>query len=400
MFFGLGHVGRQGIAAKVGGAIVSSSPTLDLVFNGPTLDPQLTFTRASTATYFDSSGTMQTAAVNAARFDYDPVTLALRGLLIEEQRTNFTLNSNAPALLSGGATIAPSVDLPPLFSPATIYKHTITSNPARGYVAITGLTASTAYAFSFWAYVPVSVTTPQGSTLYNNTGEGLTGTQNIALPYQYDMSRKGTWQRLVVGYTTGSAETSLNAFFMRGLLTGDVFYTTCFQCEAGPFATSYIPTTAAAATRSIEVCQMPTGAWYNPNTYSLAMDFIVYRGTVTIGGLSDAAFGANTTYLNVDANPNIAMVRATATTAFAPGAVGLGTVNKACGTMTASSAVNCAVNGSVGGGNTIALGAQSATRLAIGNDPWSLSSAINGYMRRVRYWPRVLSNSELQSVTT
>src|SRR4029077_7146938 len=34
-------------------------PSLDIVFSGPTLDPRLTFTRASTATYFDATGTMQ-----------------------------------------------------------------------------------------------------------------------------------------------------------------------------------------------------------------------------------------------------------------------------------------------------------------------------------------------------
>ena len=48
----------------------------------------VTFTRASTATYFDATGTMQTAAANTPRWDYDPVTHALNGLLIEEQRTN------------------------------------------------------------------------------------------------------------------------------------------------------------------------------------------------------------------------------------------------------------------------------------------------------------------------
>jgi len=71
-----------------------SPPSLDLGFMTPgTLDPRITFTRASTATYFDSAGVMQTAATNAPRWDYDPATLQLRGLLIEEARTNLLLNS-------------------------------------------------------------------------------------------------------------------------------------------------------------------------------------------------------------------------------------------------------------------------------------------------------------------
>jgi hypothetical protein len=68
--------------------------SLDLTFMVPgSLDPRITFTRASTATYFNSAGVMQTAATNAPRWDHDATTRALRGLLIEEARTNLLLNS-------------------------------------------------------------------------------------------------------------------------------------------------------------------------------------------------------------------------------------------------------------------------------------------------------------------
>jgi hypothetical protein len=53
----------------------------------------ITFTRASTATYFDATGTLQSAAIDVPRLDYDPATLAARGLLIEEQRTNSIRNN-------------------------------------------------------------------------------------------------------------------------------------------------------------------------------------------------------------------------------------------------------------------------------------------------------------------
>lgn len=55
------------------------------------------FTRASSATYFDASGTLQTAGTNEPRFTYDPATLQPLGLLVEESRTNFLLNSGTPA---------------------------------------------------------------------------------------------------------------------------------------------------------------------------------------------------------------------------------------------------------------------------------------------------------------
>ena len=40
------------------------------------------------------------------------------------------------------------------------------------------------------------------------------------------------------------------------------------------------------------------------------------------------------------------------------------------------------------------------TTLVIGDSPWGPGNQIGGHMRRVRYWPRALSNAELQQVTT
>ena len=55
--------------------------------------PTPVFTRASTATFVGSNGLIQSAAINDARFDHDPVTLASKGLLIEESRTNLVFPS-------------------------------------------------------------------------------------------------------------------------------------------------------------------------------------------------------------------------------------------------------------------------------------------------------------------
>lgn len=56
--------------------------------------PTPTFTRASTATFVGSNGLIQSAAINEPRFDHDPVTLACKGLLIEESRTNLVFPSD------------------------------------------------------------------------------------------------------------------------------------------------------------------------------------------------------------------------------------------------------------------------------------------------------------------
>ena len=64
-------------------------PTLNLDFaKTKVLDPRITYTRASTATFVGSNGLIQTAASGAARFDHNPTTGESLGLLVEEARTN------------------------------------------------------------------------------------------------------------------------------------------------------------------------------------------------------------------------------------------------------------------------------------------------------------------------
>jgi len=85
-----------------GGALNPDGLALDLQFAADkTLTarkgPTPTFTRASTATFVGSNGLIQSAAINAPRFDHDPVTLACKGLLIEESRTNVLIQSDTLA---------------------------------------------------------------------------------------------------------------------------------------------------------------------------------------------------------------------------------------------------------------------------------------------------------------
>jgi len=81
------------------GGLNADGLTLDLQFaTDKTLaarkGPTPTFTRASAATFIGSNGLIQSAAINAARFDHDPSTLVCRGLLVEETRTNLVFPSD------------------------------------------------------------------------------------------------------------------------------------------------------------------------------------------------------------------------------------------------------------------------------------------------------------------
>ena len=69
-------------------------PKMALDFTTGTLDSRVSVARAgNTATRINSSGKIEIVNANLPRFDYDPATLAPRGLLIEEQRTNLLLRS-------------------------------------------------------------------------------------------------------------------------------------------------------------------------------------------------------------------------------------------------------------------------------------------------------------------
>lgn len=52
------------------------------------------FERASTASYFDDTGTLVWAAIDEPRYGYNPVTLEATGLIIESAATNYALRSN------------------------------------------------------------------------------------------------------------------------------------------------------------------------------------------------------------------------------------------------------------------------------------------------------------------
>src|SRR3569623_2387163 len=61
-------------------------------FSGGALPDGASLTRAAVATRCDSSGAIANAAIDVARFDYDPVSHAPRGLLVEPAATNLALN--------------------------------------------------------------------------------------------------------------------------------------------------------------------------------------------------------------------------------------------------------------------------------------------------------------------
>ena len=178
-------------------------PRMALDFTTAVLDPRITFTRSgNTATVINSSGVI--AAINAdlPRFDFNPTTLACRGLLIEETRTNLLLNS----LING---------------------------TSLGTQLIT--TTAVAHTLSFYGTGQIILTGTSSATV---VGTG-------AYP-----------ARQTLTFTPTAGVLTLT-------VTGTVQYA---QLEVGAFATSFIPTAATAITRNADVATMTGTnftSWYN-----------------------------------------------------------------------------------------------------------------------------------------
>ena len=81
-----------GVQLERTGSVVPP-PSFEVNFNIGQTSSLITYTRSTVGTFYNSSGLIATAAINAPRYDYDPITLVNRGLLLESAATNWIPNS-------------------------------------------------------------------------------------------------------------------------------------------------------------------------------------------------------------------------------------------------------------------------------------------------------------------
>lgn len=310
----------------------SAPPSLDLNFLTTTLDPSITWTRASTATdglYTDAAGSgFNSFATNVPRIN------ATTGLLTENNRTNFLLNSAAPA---------------------------------------TQTTASlSATSYTLWVIGTGTATVTAGTAV----GTGF-GTASAGAPNTFSITSAGTVTVTVAGSLTR------------------------FQLENAGYANSYIPTTGATASRQIDSGTLPTGAWYNAAAGTLCVDFMQNHLSPLSVDLPGFYTDVNNNLTARIANANVSCVafisNASAGQINFPGSMNVNVVNKVAYAYVASGNT---LTGSLNGGTVVSntltgLPAVSAIKFGL-----LRSSGQDGFVRRLRYWPRALSSAELQSVTT
>jgi hypothetical protein len=219
----------------------------------------------------------------------------------------------------------------------------------------------------------------------------------------------GAFAGTVVGTGAYPARTTLTFTPIVGVLTVTVTGSvTSGQLEAGAFPTSYIPTTTAAATRAADVAVM-TGAnfsnWYNQNEgtvyVSSARPLLIPSGSFSnLWSISDNT--ASERYLAYNTGTTQAM-----DVAVTDGGVAQATL-LTTGAISANSAINLAVAYKANDFAATRNGAAPATdtsgtlptvdRMYIGANH-NGAGQWNGWVSRVSYFPRRLSNSELQGIT-
>ena len=384
------------------------SPTLNLNFAAAgRLDSRVTFTRSSTATYTNQIGLIQSAAVNEPRFDYNPSTLAARGLLIEESRTNLLTYSEdiTQWSVAGGSRSSNTAVSPDGQTTADTYTqstggdylyHSAAISSSTTYTLSVFLKAGTKTTARLWyatggfgTYVFIDINLSAGTIGSVSSGGGATAAAASIQAFGngwYRVALTGNLGANTVGYLVLGNDSTSGGVYIWGA-----------QLEAGSFATSYIPTVAASVTRSADVASVNTlSPWFNATEGTLFAEAYLsvggrYAGLYKTGSDNQIEIvQLNSGQINffaydtgaIQVNSNIAG------TAFS--------TNKTAFAYKANDYASC-VNGSAVTTDTSA----SVPSLNYANiNAYQISGPLgSGHIRRITYYSARLTNAQLQALT-
>lgn len=239
---------------------IAPADTITVAGNSyPLPTKSMTFTRSTIATYIDKSGVLKTAAVNEPRFERE-------GLLMEGQSTNYVLNSNDPSLWLSNGTLTKG-SIVDGTTQAVTYTGTVNAATSANHQATvsSNITVDAGEAVTISARAKASSDivrfrfTLDGTDIANIFFNALTGeliSATTGLTYTTSLGSDG-YAYLSATYTAPSAGVVTAGVWLRGnanLPVGTVIYIQTLQVEKNPVATSYIPTTGSAVTRSADNC--------------------------------------------------------------------------------------------------------------------------------------------------
>ena len=248
----------------------SSSAFYD--FSLGSLPSGVTLTRASAGYRTNSAGILASETTNVARFDYTPVTLAARGLLVEEARTElYTYNndlSNAVWVYNGCTPTHNSTAGPDGTVTATLLTEGVTTAQNVGRLA-SAYVLNTIYMHRVYAkantrnWIAVYWDPNRfGGTgfSYFNVSTGALGTASAGMNTFIRPVANGFYECTVIGVCTSTGNGNNSVWLANAdngrTYTGDgvsSLYYWGWGLQAGSTADQFISTGAAAATRSADV---------------------------------------------------------------------------------------------------------------------------------------------------
>jgi hypothetical protein len=394
-------------------------PKLALDFTTASLDSRITFTRTgATATVVNSSGLIQSVAADTPRFDYNPITLACNGLLIEESRTNtfqYTIAFTTGYWSFGGVTGVVGQTSPDGTGNGTKLEEDATTGNHQINRATITLSATTAYTISIFLKAAertkfAVVTTSDGIATQRSTVDLTAQTNSNGTITNFGNG----WFRVTQTFTTVTGTNTQVRFRLvdasgsesyAGTL-GDGLYIWGAQLEAGAFATSYIPTTTAALTRNADVATM-TGTnfsdWYNATEGTFS---------ATLQSLSNSAASGGRAFCVNDNTAASSYILVWVTSAsqmrsrlFTGGATqyqfSFTNDPSAENTITTAYKVNNFAGANNGG--TVStdasgtLASPAPTQLVLTGDGTGTTEQYKGHLKQLLYWPQRLTNAEVQA---
>ena len=396
-------------------------PTLDLDFaNSKTLDPRITFTRASGGSYVGADGLIKYAGVNEPRFDHDPVTGESLGFLVEESRSNIRTTS---ILFDSGVSVALygnwNYATTPSNTAAIAPDGTLTANRFRP-VSPTGtlmqrFSATAGLTYTISMYLKLDPESPSNNLIqyfgfqvaWSNNGSTLT---SYASSPSIGDQLTNEWKRFSFSYTLPAGATSMEMGpSNRDNGGGDPNYSVLawgWQIEQGAFPTSYIPTEGSSRTRADDDAQI-TGknfsSWYNQSEGTLLWKGIF--DSYNSSGSNDALFAITdgTTNNRFSIRPRNTLATSSGNTLFQ--SFDWGYTVQSNTYMNGALAIKSGDYALVTSG--VVRNTSSSSSVPQVNRIENFNSIEGGYTvtgvihhQRITYYPKRLTNQQLQALTT
>lgn len=393
----------------------------------------ISFTRASSATYFDSGGVLRTATSNVPRFDYNPITLAIRGLLVEEQRTNSIRNNTMVGAVAGTPGTAPT-NWDITSSGTGITQQIVGTGTEDGITYIdvrfsgtgsgsaspqirpettTGIVAASGQTWTSSYYLRIVGGSTSGCSgtfqqiWQERDAAGVTlntATVVIADPTTAALkTQRSILTRTLTDAGTARLTNRIQWTFTDGAAVDITLRIGMPQLEQGAFATSVISTTAAAATRAADTASISSlSPWYKSSEGTILAEVQMLAAPITPGpGIPFALTAAGSSHMALrmrgsqKAGASVVDASVTVVDTASAGNYTTNISKLSFGYLLNNFASS--LNGESPAVDTTGT-VPTLTDCNVGS--MAGSAYLNGWLRRIVYYPNRLTNAELQAITT